>query len=55
MYTPYFIAAIILFILMILVQLIRTSSFILSMSKDKELKKMRIKEEKDFQFIKGLY
>lgn len=55
MYSGYFFAAAVFFLFVIIVQLIRMNSFIIRAQKNKELLQQSVKEETEWQFIKGLY
>ncbi len=39
----------------VIVQIVRMSTYILKLRKSNELNRVRIREEKDWEFIKGLY
>jgi hypothetical protein len=55
MYSIYFVISNIALVFFIVIQLIKMSSFILRMKKNDKLNKEEIKEDKDWEFIKGLY
>ncbi len=55
MYTVYIVPLIILLIFFISIQLILFNIHVIKLRKSKELNKQRIKEETEWEFIKGLY
>ncbi|WP_167517077.1 hypothetical protein [Hydrotalea flava] len=55
MYTVIFTLAALLLVIFIGIQLVRLYTYIISLSKDAALLQVHIKEEKEYQFIKGLY
>lgn len=55
MYERYFVAACILLFVVIAVQLIKLSVLSIRIVKEKSLYSAEIKEDKHWQFIKGLY
>ena len=55
MSTAYFVTAMIALVFIVAVQLIRMNIFVLKIKKSKKLNQVEIKEEKDWEFIRGLY
>lgn len=55
MQTSFFVIAIIALILLLAIQLIRMNTYVLKIRKSKDLNQTEIKEESEWQFIKGLY
>lgn len=51
----WFIIAIIALVFILALQLIRVNIYILKIKKSDELNRVQINEEKDWEFIKGLY
>lgn len=55
MYSAYFIVTLIVLAFVILIQLIRMTATVMKINKSKELNQTEIKEDKNWEFIKGLY
>jgi len=55
MYSAIFVCLTIFFTAVIATQLIRFSSVVIKLRKDKALLQQDVKEDKDWEFIKGLY
>lgn len=55
MYTGYLLATIIVLVFILVFQLIRINIYILKIKKSDELNRVVIKEDTDWEFIKGLY
>lgn len=55
MYTSYFVIAIIALIFILTIQLIRMNIYVIKIGKSKDLNQKLIKEDSEWQFIKGLY
>lgn len=55
MLITYFFAAIIALVFVLTVQLIRMNIYVLGIRKDNTLNQATIKEDTDWEFIKGLY
>lgn len=55
MYTTYFVTAIIALVFIVAIQLIRMNVYVLKIKKSKELNQLEIKEDNNWEFIKGLY
>jgi len=55
MYTPYFIVAIIALAFILAIQLIRMNIYVMKIQKSKELNQTEIKEDNNWEFIRGLY
>lgn len=55
MNVPYFVGAIIVLILLVITQLVRMNGLVLKIRKHPDLTKKEIKEDTDWEFIKGLY
>lgn len=55
MYTGYFTIAIIALLIVLAIQLIKMNIRVMKIKKTKELNQALIKEDTDWEFIKGLY
>lgn len=55
MYTTYFVIATIALVFIMAIQLIRMNIYIIKIKKSKELNQVEIKEDNNWEFIKGLY
>lgn len=55
MYTTYFVIAIIALVFILVIQLIRMNIYVIKLKKDKALNQNKIKEDTNWEFIKGLY
>lgn len=55
MYTEYFGTAIIILVFFVVSQLVKLNILVLKIGKHSDLYKKEIKEDKDWEFIKGLY
>lgn len=55
MYKPYLLAGMLFFAALLIVQLVRMNILFMRLKKDRKLAEQEIKEDKDWEFIKGLY
>jgi hypothetical protein len=55
MYTTYFVIAAIALVFVVAIQLIRMNIYVMKIKKSKELNTVEIKEDNNWEFIKGLY
>jgi len=55
MYTTYFVIANIAIVILLAIQLIRLNTYVMKCRKDIELSQTEIKEDTNWQFVKGLY
>ncbi len=55
MYITYYVIAAITLVFVIAIQLIRMNIYVIKIKKNKELNQQEIKEDNNWEFIKGLY